>query len=234
MIDQVSLSIDDRRKIWLYFLNLRIPFAFAALFVGLVFVEHRAGMALLLFGVGWLGAAVLLGTKRPADQVIDALLSRDVKSLVHKALHSLDSGDSVLRAAPLALLGSAEKGVSVGDPLIRPREGMDGGLRAPVNRAAILVPVEDHLWIYSCRLDSLNGRVSKVAVEEHHLRDVVTVRLEEQDRIQVLTLELTNGRRLSVPASTAWRSEGVAGDGALSNRLDDTLVAIRTLLRDKR
>jgi hypothetical protein len=114
--------------------------------------------------------------------------------------------------------------------------------------------MEDYLGIYSCRHDSLNGLTSQAAVEEHHYRDVVTVRLEEDVEVsalppnhsyrrggagahsptQVFSLEFTNGRRLSVPVSITWQEEPEGGAGPLPTGLEKTVLAIRALMRDKR
>jgi len=246
MIPSIPNS-DERRRLWLYFLDLRLRYAVVVLLLGLVLVELLVGKALLLAGILWLSGALVLNARRPSDQEVDELLSRDLKSLVPKALAGLDPPEML--AAPLALSGPVERSATAtGSLFVRPRAGRDGGLRSPVNHAVILVPMEDQLGIYSCEHDSLTGSTSQVAVEEHHYRDVVTVRLEEDVEVsassghdrrtaaptQVFSLELTNGRRLSVPVSVAWQEESPGGERPLPTGLEKTVLAIRALMRDKR
>lgn len=252
---QAILTSDERQRIWLYFLNFRMRYAIVVLFLGLVLAELALGKALLLVGLLWLGGALVLEMKRPASQEIDELFSRELKSLVQKALHSLAPSEHGMRAAPLALYGPAEQDAPAnGHLFIQPRVGREGGYRSPVNRAVILLPMEDHLGIYSCQHNSLNGLTSQEAVEEHHYRDVVTVRLEEGVEVsalppnplsrgggagthspaQVFSLEFTNGRRLSIPVSVTWQEEPEGEAASLSTGLDKTVTAIRALMRDKR
>jgi hypothetical protein len=239
----------ERPRLHLYFLDLRIRYAVVVLLLGLILVEADVGKTLLLAGTLWLGAALLLAMKRPSDQEVDELLAGDLKSLVQKALRSL--GPHEMRAAPLALLAPAEPGVqNHARPFVRNRAGKDGGSRSPVNHAVVVVPMEDQLGVYSCQHDSLSGETTQVSVEEHHYRDVVTVRLEEDVEVagvsgqqpekkachptQVFSLEFTNGRRLSVPVSVAWQEDVTGEEGPLPTGLEKTVLAIRALMRDKR
>ncbi len=244
-----TLTSGERQRIWLYFLDTRLRYAFVALFLGLVFVGLSPGKVLLLFGLAWLGVALILETRRPSDREVDELFDRDLQSLVQNALRSLDPPPDA--QPPLALYGPVERGAAPQSRfLVRPRAGKDSRLRSPVICAVILVPMDDQLGLYSCQHDCLEGLTSQVSVEEHHYRDVVTVRLEEDVAVsankgrrpstgplrptQVFSLELTNGRRLSVPVSAAWQGEQASGGGPQATALEKTAQAIRTLMRDKR
>lgn len=222
---QTTSDSEARRRLQLYFLDLRLRYALAVLFLGLVLVDFLLGKALLLGGLAWLGGTLALKAKRPSEREVDELLSRDLESLVQKAMRSLDPPEHEMQAAPLALFGPVE-------PDGRSR-------RSPVNRAVILVPMEDQLGVYSCQHDSIRDLTTQVSVEEHHYRDVVTVRLEQGGEAlagatQVFSLELANGRCLSVPVSVAWQEGRTSGAGAQPTSLEKTVLAIRALLRDKR
>lgn len=233
-----------QQRIWLYFLDTRLRYAVVVLFLGLALGEILLGKILLLFGLLWLAGALLFNRARPSDQEIEDLLSRDVESLVEKALQSLNPRDEEMPAEPLVLRGPIELNAPAFRKfLTRPRTGKDGGRRSPVNRAVILLPLEDRLGIYSCHRDSLNDQTSQISVEEHHYRDVVSLTLEKdaeaaRDRTgrtgQILSLELKSSRRLSIPVSDAQPSETAAGDGLPGTGMAKTVRAIQALMRDKR
>jgi hypothetical protein len=217
---------DERRRISLYFGDLRIRYALGVLFLGVLLAELAVGKALLAVGILWLVGALALGTRRPSEQEVDALFSRDLKALVDKAVRSLPQ-EQGMRAAPLALYEPAET-----------RQGRkERGHRSPVNRVVVLLPMEDELAIYSCQHDFLTGLTSQVSVEEHHYRDVATVRLEQdveaggaQRPSQMFSLELTSGRRLTIPVSAVWQEERTESPTGIER----TVQAIRALMRDKR
>jgi hypothetical protein len=242
------LQSEQRRRIWLYFLDPRIRYALLVLFLGLVLVEVSLGKGLVFLGLAWLGGALALDRTRPSDQELDELCSRDVKALVEKAMQGCEPQVHEMRAMPLALSGPIDLDARAYYRFFtRPRTGKDGSRRSPINRVVILLPMEDHLGIYSCHHDSLRDLTSQVSVEEHHYRDVVSVILEEDVgttdgrafkdggclATQVFSLEFTNGRRLSVPVSVGTQGEG-AEAGSRRTGLDKTVRAIQTLLRDKR
>jgi hypothetical protein len=250
-----NLGSGERHKLWLYFLDLRLRYAVAILFLGLILAEFCLGKVLLLAAMVWLGAALVLATQRPSDQEIDELLSRDLKSLVDKALHSLSPAEHEMQAPPFALFGPVTPAPGARDRrFTRPRRGSDGRPRSPINQAVILLPMEDQLGIYTCDHDSLNGLTSQVSVEEHHYRDVVSVRLEKGVEVstlpalptrrpdrgggrpatQVFSLDLTSGRHLSVPVMLAWQEELPGGAEPQPTDLEKTVLAIRALMRDKR
>lgn len=246
------LESESKRTVWLYFLDVRGRYAVVLLFAGLVLVEMALGKALLIGGLGWLGGALALAWKRPADQEVDLATARSLESLVGTAVRNLDPREDEVRAAPLALYGPVEDGTARYGHLVRPRIGRDGAPRAPVNRIVILVPLEDHLGLCSCQYDVLTEKSSQVSVEEHHYRDVVSVTLEQATSLgegadvggdslrsaagspQVFSLDFTNGKRLSIPVSSGWRGGKLGHDSADPTGLDRTIRAIRVLLSDKR
>ena len=241
------LQSEQQRKIWLYFLDLRLRYALILLFLGLVLAERTFGKLLLVIGLAWVVAALMLDRSRPSDQELEELLTRDVDPLVEKAMQDLDPGDREMRAAPLVLRGPVDVDVPAYYQFFtRPRAGMDGGRRSPVNRVLIALPLEDRLGIYSCHRDSLKDQTSQISVEEHHYRDVVSMTLEKDREIsagranrtapvnRLFSLELTNGRRLSIPVSAGQPVEAAEGEGPQRTGLDMTVRAIQTLIRDKR
>ena len=248
MTTQPISNSGGRSQLRLYFLDLRLRYALAVLLLGLILVETRLGKLLVFSGLVWLGVALLLAAKRPSDQEADELLASDLKSLVQRALRSLGSHE--MMAAPLALFAPTEPGVQNHGPFVRRRAGRDGGSRAPVNLGVVVVPMEDQLGVYSCQYDSLSGEAIQISIEEHHYRDVVAVRLEEDVEVprgsgqlpeknfgrptQVFSLEFTNGRRLCVPVSVAWQEGVASGEEPLPTRLEKTVLAIRALMRDQR
>lgn len=249
---QVILECERRRRMWLYFVDLRLRYALAVVFLGLILVEATVGKCLLLIGLAWVGGALVLGGMKPSDQELDGLFSHDLDALVQKAERSLEPLQSENRAEPLAIYGPIELDTSASYRLFtRPRVGKDRRRRSPVNRVVVVVPMAEHLGIYSCHHDSLRDLTSQVAVEEHHYRDVVSVVLEEDLEVsdgsrrrsyqtargrdyvptQVFSLEFTSGRRLSIPVSVGRPGEGEAPP---LTGLDRTVGAIRSLMRDKR
>jgi hypothetical protein len=243
---------ERRLKIWLYFVDFRLRYALAVILFGLILVETVVGKGVLLIGLAWTAGALALGRVRPSDQVLDEIFSHDLEAQVKKAERSLEPLESRDRAEPLAIHGPIELDASASHRLFtRPRTGKDRRRRSPVNRVVVVVPMEEHLGIYSCHYDSLRDLTSQVAVEEHHYRDVVSVVLEEDLEVsagtrhrghhtarggdyvptQVFSLEFTNGRRLSIPVSVGPPGEG---ETPLITGLDRTVRAIRTLMRDKR
>ncbi len=248
MINQPTPGSGESSGLRLYFLDLRLRYAVAILLLGLILVETCLGRILVFTAILWLGAVLVLAVKRPSDQEAEELLANDLKSLVQKALRSF--GAHEMMAAPLALFAPAEASVERRGPFVQCRAGRDGNSRSPVNRAVVVVPMEDQLGVYSCHYNSLNGKTTQVSVEEHHYRDVVTVRLEEDVEVsggsgqlpekkarrptQVFSLEFTNGQRLSVPVSVAWLENVGGGERPQPTGLEKTVLAIRVLMRDRR
>jgi hypothetical protein len=252
---ETDITPAERQRIWLYFLDLRLRYALVLLFLGLILVELRSGQVLLLAGSLWVGAVMVLAARRPSDQELDELQTRDLRSLVARALASLDPRPEV-QGTPFAVFGpSAPARGGGGHRFIRLRTGADGLPRSPLNQALILVPREDRLVIHSCDHDSINGLTSRVSVEEHHYRDVVSVRLEEavdlstsrprpaiepdrgsamQRTAQMLSLDLVNGRHLSVPAAWAWKGSERDEAAPQPTDLEKTVLAIQALMRDRR
>jgi len=230
------LESEPQRKIWLYFLDLRIRYAPIVLFFGLILAQGTFGKFLLVLGLAWLGGALMVDRVRPSDQELEELLARDADPLVEKALQDLGPGEQEMRAAPLVLHGPIE--LDALELFTRPRAGKDGGCRSPINRVVIVLPLEDRLGIYSCHRNFLKDRTSQVSVEEYHYRDVVSMTLEKDVETaagrangtapgnQILSFELTNGRRLSIPVAV--------GEGTQRTGLDKTMRAIQALLRGAR
>jgi len=182
-MNPANLTADERRRISVYFLDLRLRYALILLFVGLILVGNPVGKALLLASLLWIGGTLALQSKRPSDEEIDSLLSRELAVLTQKATGRLAASEQEMPAPPLAIFGPAALGNPAHDSLLpRPRRGRDGRSRSPVNRAMILLPMEDQLGIYTCQQDSLTGLTSQISVEEHHYRDVVSVQFEADPR----------------------------------------------------
>jgi hypothetical protein len=237
------LTADERDRIRLYFLDSRLRYGLILLVLGLVLVELTLGKILLFAGLIWMGAAMALAAKRPSEEEIDRLLSRDLGPLIETATRALDRPEDEIQVPPLALLGPSPLAAHAPDlRSTRQRNGRDGRPRSPVNRAVILLPMEDQLGLYSCDQNAVTGQISNVSVEEHHYRDIVSVQMEEDvarasdpahHQTQRLSLELTNGRRVEVPVTTAWqRPDGGVALGPTD--LEKTLAAVRVLLRGKR
>jgi hypothetical protein len=239
------LTADERNHIRLYFLDSRLRYGLILLVLGLVLVELTLGKVLLLAGFTWLGAVFVLAAKRPSEGELDRLLSRDLGSLIETATRALDRPEDEIQVSPLALLSPSPRAAHALDlRSVRPRIGRDSRLRSPVNRAVVLIPMEDQLGLYSCEQNAVTGQISSVSVEEHHYRDVASVQMEEdvaraaEDNarrpVQRLSLELTNGRRVEVPVAAAWQRPAGEGTALGPTEIEKTLAAIRVLLRDKR
>jgi len=242
------LQSERRRRIWLYFLDLRIRYALVVLFVGLALADWSLGKSFLLLGFAWLGGALVLDRTRPSDREFDELLSRDVESLMEKAERILEPGEHEMRAEPLGLRGPIERDVAACHRYFtKPRTGRDGGRRSPMNRVVFLWPMEDRLCTYSCHHDSLTDLTSQISVEEHHYRDVVSVTLEEDveaahvgktkngaSPTQIFSLEFTSGRRLSIAVSVGPPVDGTGEGEPRRTELDKTVRALQALIRDKR
>lgn len=239
------LQDEPRKRIWLYFLDLRIRYALVLLFFGLLLAESTFGKIVLLAGLIWVAGALALGRIRPSDQEVDGLLYREVELVTEKARRSHETRGDEMRAAPLALLGPVERDAAAPAHFTRPRTGRDGGRRSPVNRVVVLLPLEDRLGVFSCRHDSLANRSTHVSAEQHNYRDVASVALEQDvedgrdgtagapHKTQVFSLVLTSGQRLAFPVSVARAATG-AGDEDSHPGVDRTVHAIQTLLRDHR
>jgi len=241
------LQSERQRKIWLYFLDLRSRYALVVLFFGLVLAEGSFGKLLLLLGLAWLGGSLVLDRARPSDQELEELLSEDAEPIVEKAMQDLDPGDQEVRAAPLVLRGPIDIDAPAYYQLFaRPRIGRDGGRRSPVNRVVIALPLEDRLGLFSCHRDSLKDQTSQVSIEKHHYRDVVSMTLEKDVEAvagrakesgpanQIFSLELTNGKRLSLPVSVGKPLVGAEGEGPQRASRDMTRRAIQALSRGAR
>jgi hypothetical protein len=238
------LTADERDRIRLYFLDSRLRYGLILLILGLVLVEMTLGKILLFAGLLWMGAAMALAAKRPSEDELDRLSSRDLGSLIETATRALDRPEDEIQVPPLALLSPSPLAAHALDlRSARPRNGRDGRPRSPVNRAIILLPMEDQLGLYSCDQNAVTGQISNVSVEEHHYRDIVSVQMEEdisgvsnpvRRQTQRLSLELTNGRRVDVPVAVAWQRPDGGGTALGPTDLEKTLAAIRVLLRDKR
>lgn len=250
------LESAERNRIRIYFADARLPYALTFLVLGLVLVELTLGKLLLFLGLSWLAAALVLAAQRPSEEELDRLTARDLGALAERAARSLDRPDDEIQVPPLALLSPSPLAPAALDRrFLRPRTGRDGRLRSPVNRAVVLVPMEDQLGTWSCDLSSLTGQIANIAIAEHHYRDIVSVRMEQdvapasgpgagagaaassgraaRPPTQLLTLELTSGARVAVPFVAAWQ-RGERENALASTELEKTLAAIRALLRDKR
>ncbi len=257
-----GLTAAERQRIWQYFLDPRLRYAIALLFVGLILVELPLGQLLLLAGALWVGGALVLAARRPSDGELDELLARDLRALVAQALHNLNPRHDP-QGTPFAVFGPVAPGPGGrGRRFTRQRRGTDGLPRSPLNQALVLVPLEDQMALYSCDHDALDGITSRVSIEEHHYRDVVSVRLEEavdastlrprpaspppgpasppegggsaHRAAQVLSFDLVNGRHLSVPAAMAWKENEGGGAATQPTDLEKTVRAIQALMRDRR
>lgn len=209
----MEMALDTRERVWWYFLDVRLRYAFALLFAGMVLVDSSdAGKVMVGVGLIWITASILLTRSRLPEPEVDRLLSEDIDSLIRDAERRFRVEDQELRVEPLALLGPVETNVPTSyQYLTSPRTGRDGRLRSPVNRVVILVPMEGRLGIYSCYRDFLRGLTSQVTVEEHNYKDVVSVKLEtlsDREKVksfdtpehsQVLILELSNKTKLTFP-----------------------------------
>lgn len=247
------LTSDERNRIRLYFLDSRLRYGLILLVLGLVLIELTLGKVLFLAGLTWLGAVLALAAKRPSEDELDRLMSRDLSSLIETATRALDRPEDEIQVPPLALLSPSPLAAQALDRR-SVRRGGDGRLRSAVSRAVIVLPMEDQLGLYSCDLNAVTGQISNVSTEEHHYRDIVSVQMEEdvarasdaerrtadgardsaRHPTQRLSLELTNGRRVEVPVAEAWQRPGSGGTALGPTDLEKTLAAIRVLLRDKR
>jgi len=248
------LTVGERNRIRLYFVDPRLPYALTLLVFGVVLVELTLGKLLLFIGVTWLAIALSLARQRPSEEELDLLVARDLGSLVEHAARALDRPDDEIQVRPLALLSPSPLApAALSLRSLRARNGRDGRLRAPVSRAAVLLPMEDQLGTWSCDLSSVTGQIANIAIAEHHYRDIVSVRMEQdvappshpgsgaaapsgstaRHATQQLTLELTNGRRVVVPFVAVWEP-GDRESALAPSELERTLAAIRALLRDQR
>jgi hypothetical protein len=243
------LTAEERHRIRLYFLDSRLRYGLILLVSGLVLVELPLGKVLLLAGFTWLAVVMALAAKRPSDEELDRLLSRDLDSLIDTAAHALDRPEDEIQVPPLALQSPSQRSEHALDlRSVRPRIGNDRRLRSPVSRTVILLPMEDQLGLYSCEQNAVTGHISHVSVEEHHYRDIVSVEMEEGvarasnpagretawHPAQRLSLELTSGRRVEIPVEASRQRLG-GGETTLGlTELEKTLAAVRVLLRDKR
>lgn len=237
-----------RNKLWWYFIDLRLRYALALLFVGLVLVNHPIGKLLLLFGLAWIAGSVFLNRSRPSEAEVDEHFSQDVDSVIKEAERQFRVEDQDLQVKPLVLVGPVERDIpEYYQFLSGPRTGKDGRHRSPITRVVVLLPMETHLAIYSCQVDLLRKRTSQVIVEEHNYKDVVSVSLERCSgssavkyfdgsaplESQVLSLELANGKKLAFPVSERRAGEG-SEDGVELTGTERTMRAIQTLIRDRR
>jgi hypothetical protein len=243
-----------RDSIALYFADARLRYAAALLVLGLIVVELPLGKLLLLLGVIWIAVALILAARRLPDADLDRLVACDLGPLVEQAVRALDRPDDEIQAPPLALLSPLPLAAGIpGQRLLRARTGRDGRLRSPVNRAVVLVPMEDRLGTWCCDLSSITGEIANLAVTEHHYRDIVSLRMEQEMApaagaaavitpspgraarypTQQLTLELTSGGKVAIPFGVACQL-GDRESALAPTELEKTLAAIRALLRDKR
>ncbi len=244
-----EITPEVRDKVWWYFFDVHLRYAFAILFVGMVLVPSKIGIATVVLGLIWLVASSLLTQSRLPESEVDRLLSEDINALVADAQERFRVEDEGLRVKPLVLLGPVEPNVpSFYESLIGPRAGRDGRRRAPVNRVVILVPMENHLGLYSCCRDFLRNSTSQLTLEEHNYKDIASLRLEtlpEEARVksldpaaqqqkctQVLSLELNNQRRLIFPVSS--EKPGEPQDEQTVTGTERTMRAIQTLLGGQR
>jgi hypothetical protein len=243
----LGMTAETQERVWWYFFDVRLRYAFAVLFVGLVLVQSEVGKGMVGLGLIWIAASILLTRSRVPEPEVDRLLSEDVNSLIEDAERCFRVEDHELRVNPLVLLGPVEANVPTSYQYFTgPRTGRDGRRRSPVNRVVILVPMEDRLGVYSCCRDLLRGETSQVIVEEHNYKDVVSVKLEtltERDKVksfdaappeysQVLTLELSNKTKLTFPVLSGPPGEG--GEEEQLTGAERTMRAIQTLLGGNR
>lgn len=243
----IDVFSELQNKLWWYFVDLRLRYALALLFLGLVLVNFPVGKLLLLLGIAWIVGSLFLTRSRPSEAEVDGLLSQDIDSLTQEAARRFRLEDQEVRVKPLVLLGPVERDIpEYYQFLSGPRTGKDGRRRSPITRVVILLPMESRLGIYSCQLDLLRKRTSQVTVEEHNYKDVVSVSLERSSAkasvksfdgadpmdTQVLSLELANGKKLIFPVSERPESEGAEEEATTST--EKTMWALQTLLRDRR
>ncbi|HEX6862811.1 MAG TPA: hypothetical protein VF414_08350 [Thermoanaerobaculia bacterium] len=233
-----------RDKRWWYFVDFRLRYALALLFLGMVFINSYLGKLLLLCGLAWIGGSLFLRRLRPPEEEVDGLFAGETDALVAEAARRFRVEDQELRVKPLVLCGPIERNIpDYYRFLSGPRTGRDGRRRSPINRVVILLPMEGRLGIYSCQCDLLRYTTSHVAMEEHGYKDVVSLKLEQHAAgngvksfdgtapidSQVLTLELANGTKLAFPVAEG-RTGGGTDEEEVSN-LERTTRSIQALLR---
>lgn len=244
------LSLPKEKEVWLYFLDARLRYLVVVFFGGLVLVETDLGKPLLLIGFLWLGGVLKLNQSRPSDRDLDRLFSSKLDPLAENAGKNFDARSHEMSAVPLVLRGPVELDApAFYHYFTRPKTGEDGARRSPVNRVAILLPLEDCLGIYCFQHDFLRGESSQVSIEELHYRDIVAMTLEKESEMldgpalqngaalarQVLSFDLKGGRRLSFPVSVGQAdSSGASGEESSMSDLERTMKAIQVLLRDRR
>lgn len=245
-----EITPEVRDKVWWYFFDVHLRYAFAILFVGMVLVPSDVGIAILVLGLIWLVVSSLLTRSRLPEAEVDRLLSEDIDVLIADAQRRFRVEDEELRVKPLLLVGPVEPNVpSLYESVIGPRTGRDGRRRSPVNRVVIVVPMESRLGIYSCCRDFLKNVTSQLAIEEHNYKDVVSLRLEtlsgkpqvksldptsqSQEYAQVLSLELSNRKKLTFPVSCELPEERTNDEQPLTGT-ERTMKAIQTLLGGQR
>lgn len=231
-----------RDKRWWYFVDLRLRYALALLYVGLALANFPVGKLLMLFGLMWIGGSLFLRRLRPPEEEVDGLFAQETDTLVADAARRFRIEDQDLRVKPLVLRGPIERNIpDYYRFLSGPRTGRDGRRRSPMNRVVILLPMEGRLGIYSCQCDLLRYSTSLVSLEEHGYKDVVSLKLEQRSAdddvktvdgtapidSQVLTLELANGKKLAFPVA---EGRGGAGEEEVSS-LEKTMRSIQALLR---
>lgn len=234
-----------REQRWWYFVDLRLRYALALLFVGMVLANHPIGKLLLLLGLIWIGGSLFLHRSRPSEAVVDGLFSQEVDSLVAEAARQFRLEDQELRVKPLVLRGPVERNIpDYYRFLSGPRTGRDGRRRSPINRVVILLPMESRLGIYSCQQDCLRRSTTQVTIEEHSYKDVVSLKLERHladTRVKsldgaapidtrVLSLELANGKKLAFPVAEGRTGGGAEEEEEISNT-ERTMRSIQALLR---
>lgn len=243
----MGMTEQTRERVWWYFFDVRLRYAYAVLFLGMAIAQSELGRGLVGLGLVWITGSILLSRSRLPEPEVDRLLSEDINALIEDAERRFRVEDQEVRIPPLVLLGPVEANVPTSyQYLTGPRTGRDGRRRSPVNRVVILVPMEDRLGIYSCCRDFLRGETFQLTVEEHNYKDIVSVKLEtltDRDKVksfdaappehsQTLTLELNNKTKLTFPILGGKPGEG--GEEEPVTGAERTMRAIQTLLGGNR
>jgi len=240
-----------RKEIRKYFLgkpNLRLPFI--GILIGgfaFLFTEYRLiGIVLVILACLWLIYQLRSTVSGPSDQTIDSWLLEDLVGLKSRSIQRLNLDESEFNRDPLVITGPI-LWETVGAPKdeVAYKKGKDGLVRFSINGVTIIHLGEHKLSSYQCDYNLIRGVPLNERDDEYFYNDVVAVATREvatnytlpnnqvMKQAQSFALSVSSGEQIKVVV-TSGEIEKLTGGQIVSTGVDDSIKAIRAILREKK
>ncbi|MCF7868544.1 MAG: hypothetical protein K9N09_07590 [Candidatus Cloacimonetes bacterium] len=245
--------MDDntKRKMMVNYFKPFPKFSIWLILIGLVVAiiggATEAGAGVIIIGIILLGLGILIivmSTKGKAtDQQMDKWLNEMFETITKKnALDKLGIDESELTAETLFIPGPVYWGVQGFDQsVIKRKEGKDKYYRYSTWNIEVFLMTENYLANYGCTFNMIKNTSINEHTNEFFYKDVVSVRTATESSAYTLLdghkLEQSQMFQLNLAGDSVrvvTDDANLKVSSAMSSRVDKTVQAIRTMLRQKK